>query len=544
MSAPLAPPPGTLRIGVDVGGTNTDAVAMSGNDVVGWAKATTTPEVTDGIVTAVRTLLGSHGQSPEAIGAVMIGTTHFTNALVEGRRLVPTAVVRLGLPATKGLPPFIDWPDRLRAVLGDHVYLCHGGHEFDGRLISPIDHEELRAAARDIASKGLRSVAVASVFSPVDASLEHETQEVLRDEVPGLDISLSSEIGRLGLLERENAAIVNACLRPLAERTVAGLIAALVELGLDCPLHVSQNDGTLMSADFARRYPVATFASGPTNSMRGAAFLSGVRDGVVIDVGGTTSDIGVLVNGFPREASTAVSVAGVRTNFRMPDVLSLGLGGGSLVRSDCGQSDRGQSDRVTVGPDSVGYELAEKALVFGGEELTATDVATAAGMADIGDRAATANLDPALVRDAVESIQVMLAETVEQMKTSANPVPVVVVGGGGVLVRDGLAGASETIRPEYFSVASAIGAAIAQVGAETERVYSMAEMTRDEAMERARSVTAQRAVDAGADPATVEITDVDEIPLTYLPSNAIRIRVKAIGDLASADGTPHTGTDI
>ena len=138
----------------------------------------------------------------------------------------------------------------------------------------------------------------------------------------------------------------------------------------------------------------------------------------------------------------------------------------------------------------------------------------------------------------------MLAETVEQMKTSANPVPVVVVGGGGVLVRDGLAGASETIRPEHFSVASAIGAAIAQVGAETERVYSMAEMTRDEAMAQARSVTAQRAVDAGADPATVEITDVDEIPLTYLPSNAVRIRVKAIGDLAASDGNSHTGTDI
>ena len=532
-------PSGTLRIGVDVGGTNTDAVAMSGNDVAGWAKATTTPDVTDGIVTAVRTLLDRHGLSPDAIGAVMIGTTHFTNALVEGRRLVPTAVVRLGLPATKGLPPFIDWPERLRAVLGDHVYLCHGGHEFDGRLISPMDHEELRAAARDIASKGVSSVALTSVFSPVDASPESEAQEVLVDEEPELDISLSSEIGRLGLLERENAAIVNACLRPLAERTVAGLIGALVELGLDCPLHVSQNDGTLMSADFARRYPVATFASGPTNSMRGAAFLSGVRDGVVIDVGGTTSDIGVLVHGFPREASTAVSVAGVRTNFRMPDVLSLGLGGGSLVRPG-----NGERDRVTVGPDSVGYELAERALVFGGEELTATDVATAAGMADIGDRAATANLDPVLVRDAVECIQVMLAETVEQMKTSANPVPVVVVGGGGVLVRDGLAGASETIRPEHFSVASAIGAAIAQVGAETERVYSMAEMTRDEAMARARSVTAQRAVDAGADPATVEITDVDEIPLTYLPSNAIRIRVKAIGDLAASDDNSHTGTDI
>ena len=538
MSSTQPAAPGTLRIGVDVGGTNTDAVAMSGSEVVGWSKAVTTPDVTEGIVTAVRAVLDDCGMSPEAIGAVMIGTTHFTNALVEGRRLVPTAVVRLGLPATRGLPPFIDWPERLRAVLGDHVYLCHGGHEFDGRLISPIDHDELRAAAHGIVSKGVGSVAVASVFSPVDASFEAEARDVLADEAPELDISLSSEIGRLGLLERENAAVVNACLRPLAERTVSGLIGALVELGLDCPLHVSQNDGTLMSADFARRYPVATFASGPTNSMRGAAFLSGIRDGVVIDVGGTTSDVGVLVHGFPREASTAVSVAGVRTNFRMPDVLSLGLGGGSLVRS--GNSTDGDGGDVTVGPDSVGYELTDRALVFGGGELTATDIAAAAGMADIGDRGPVSDVDAGLVGDAVECMQDMLATAVEQMKTSADPVPVVVVGGGGVLVRDGLAGASETIRPDYFSVASAIGAAIAQVGAETDRVYSMASMTRDEAMAEARSLTAQRAVDAGADESTVEITDIDEIPLTYLPSNAIRIRVKAVGDLA-AGGTACNG---
>ncbi len=539
MSSPQPAAPGRLRIGVDVGGTNTDAVAMSGSEVVGWSKAVTTPDVTDGIVTAVRAVLDDCGASPDAIGAVMIGTTHFTNALVEGRRLVPTAVVRLGLPATRGLPPFIDWPERLRAVLGDHVYLCHGGHEFDGRLISPIDHDELRAAAHDIVSKGVGSVAVASVFSPVDDSFEAEARDVLVDEAPELDISLSSEIGRLGLLERENAAVVNACLRPLAERTVSGLIGALVELGLDCPLHVSQNDGTLMSADFARRYPVATFASGPTNSMRGAAFLSGIRDGVVIDVGGTTSDVGVLVHGFPREASTAVSVAGVRTNFRMPDVLSLGLGGGSLVRSGNGAD--GDGGDVTVGPDSVGYELTDRALVFGGGELTATDIAAAAGMADIGDRATVSDMDAALVGDAVECMQDMLATAVEQMKTSADPVPVVVVGGGGVLVRDGLAGASETIRPDYFSVASAIGAAIAQVGAETDRVYSMASMTRDEAMAEARLVTSQRAVDAGADAATVEITDIDEIPLTYLPSNAIRIRVKAVGDLAAGNGISGGG---
>ena len=88
-----------------------------------------------------------------------------------------------------------------------------------------------------------------------------------------------------------------------------------------------------MSADFAEQYPVLTFASGPTNSMRGAAFLSGLKDAMVVDIGGTTSDVGALTHGFPREASVAVDIGGVRTNFRMPDVYSFGLGGGSLVRA-------------------------------------------------------------------------------------------------------------------------------------------------------------------------------------------------------------------
>ena len=107
-----------------------------------------------------------------------------------------------------------------------------------------------------------------------------------------------------------------------------------------------------MSVEYAERYPVATFASGPTNSMRGAAFLSGLDDCAVVDIGGTTSDVGMLQHGFPREAAVAVEIGGVRTNFRMPDVLSLGIGGGSLV----------DVDGAEVGPQSVGYELtAERA---------------------------------------------------------------------------------------------------------------------------------------------------------------------------------------
>jgi N-methylhydantoinase A/oxoprolinase/acetone carboxylase beta subunit len=512
-----------MRIGIDVGGTNTDAVLMDGGTVLADVKTVTTPDVTLGIVKALRSLVDRSGVAADHIQGVMIGTTHFTNAVVEAKRLVPTAAIRLGLPATLALPPMVDWPDRLRAVLGGHVYLCHGGHEFDGREIAALDPDEIRRAAADIAAKGVRSVAVSSVFSPVNAELEEEAARILEDELPGIPISLSHEIGRVGLLERENATIVNASLRELAVTIVAAFRAALAELGIDAPVYLSQNDGTLMSVDYAERYPVSTFASGPTNSMRGAALLSGERDCAVVDIGGTTADIGLLRNGFPRDAAVAVEIGGVRTNFRMPDVLSLGLGGGSLVA--------GGADDVTVGPTSVGYELTSRALVFGGDTLTASDIAVAAGRADFGDRGAVAHIEPSLVKAALEQAERMIAEVVDRMKTSPEPIPVVVVGGGSILLGEELAGASRLVRPDYFAVANAIGAAIAQVGGEVERVFALDQMGREEALDEAKTEATAKAVAAGALESTVRIVEVDDVPLPYIPGNATRIKVKAVGDL-------------
>ena len=101
------------------------------------------------------------------------------------------------------------------------------------------------------------------------------------------------------MLERENAAIINASLADLSSGFVASLRQALTELDISAPFYVSQNDGTLMNADFVELYPVLTFASGPTNSIRGAAYLSGLKNALVVDIGGTTTDAGILVNGFP-----------------------------------------------------------------------------------------------------------------------------------------------------------------------------------------------------------------------------------------------------
>lgn len=511
-----------IRIGIDVGGTNTDAVVMNGARVMAGVKAPTTADVMSGVVQALKDVMKAAAISPDAVDVVMIGTTHFTNAVVQRRDLAKTAAIRLGLPATASLPPMVDWPEDLREVIGNHWWLAHGGNEFDGRPISPLDEDELVRIAGEIRAKGIRNIAISSVFSPVSGDGEKRAGEIIARELPEAHVTLSADIGRIGLLERENAAIMNACLRDLSQEVVAAFRKAIADVGITGRFYLTQNDGTLMDAAHAEKYPVLTFASGPTNSMRGAAFLSGVKEAIVVDIGGTTSDLGSLHKGFPRQASVAVEVGGVRTNFRMPDVFSIGLGGGSLVIDG--------PNGVTVGPRSVGYRIVNEALIFGGQTLTTSDVTVAAGKADLGDRAKVAKLDPALVERARARIAQMLADAVDRSRLSPEPLPVIVVGGGSILVDQPIAGLP-LIKPDHFAVANAVGAAIAQVSGEVDRVYALAEMGRDAALADAKQQAIDAAVTAGAAPDSIEIVDVEDVPLAYLPGNATRVRVKAVGNL-------------
>jgi len=520
-----------MRIGVDVGGTNTDAALMQGERVIASCKQPTSANVSDGIVAAIRNVLAQSQAAAADIRCVMIGTTHFTNAFVERRHLLDVGIIRVALPSSRGLPPLIDWPESLLAEIGDHRYLVGGGFQYDGRLNGPLDEAAVTDAARDLKRKGIRTVAITSIFSPVNGEQEERAAEIVRDVMGDVPVTLSHTIGRVGLLERENAAVMNASLSDLSVRVVSSFRTALRELAIEAPFYISQNDGTLMSADFVERYPVLTFASGPTNSMRGAAYLSRISDALVADIGGTTTDIGMLNKGFPRESSVAVNIGGVRTNFRMPDVMALGLGGGSLVVDVDGD--------VTVGPRSVGFELTQRALIFGGDTLTASDIAVAAGYADFGDRERVASLDRRLVNAALDRIHAIVADGVDQMKVSADPIPLVLVGGGAVLINRELPGVSEVIVPEFAGVANAIGAAIAQVSGETDRVFCYADTGREAAIEQARREAIEQAVRAGAREETIEILDIEEVPLAYMPGGAVRLRVKVAGQLAIGDAQTH-----
>ncbi|MEW6243747.1 MAG: hydantoinase/oxoprolinase family protein [Bacillota bacterium] len=512
------------RLGIDVGGTNTDAVILDEANVpVAKAKTPTTEDVTSGILKVLDLVLEPGNVDVAQIKYAMLGTTHCTNAIVERKRLCRVAVIRLGAPATLAIKPLTGWPEDLKAAIGDMRFVVGGGHEFDGRRIAPVDEQELRRICGQVKGRA-EAVAVTSVFSPVNTEDEKLAAEIIRSELGDIPVSLSHEIGSIGLLERENATVLNAAVVRVARSIAEAFDKALKDRGISARMYFGQNDGTLMSVDYAVRYPILTVACGPTNSIRGAAFLSGYRDALVVDVGGTTTDVGVLANRFPRESSVAVEIGGIRTNFRMPDLISIGLGGGTIVRADGGN--------IRIGPDSVGYRLTREALVFGGTTLTATDVAVKLGIAAIGDVRRLGSVTSGFAEEAHRQMVKMMEDVIDRMKTSPEPCPVIVVGGGSILVPDKLCGASEVVRPAHFEVANAIGAAIAQVSGEIERVFSLENLGREEALRQAKEMAVQEAIKAGADPSSIEIVEVDDVPLAYLPGNATRIRVKAAGKLA------------
>lgn len=237
-------------------------------------------------------------------------------------------------------------------------------------------------------------------------------------------------MGQVGLLERENASILNASILAFAQRTIHGFQKAIRALDLACPLFLTQNDGTLTTAAAAARLPIRTFASGPTNSMRGAALLAGLDDHahgaeqpraptIVVDIGGTTTDVGVLLpSGFPRQAASFIQVGGVRTNFAMADVQSIALGGGSIVRlpRSGNPTELHSASRVSVGPESVGHNLARDALVFAGNVFTATDLVVAAGRAGLGDRARVADVAQNTIALGMQRVKKILEGIIDKLR--------------------------------------------------------------------------------------------------------------------------------
>jgi hypothetical protein len=196
-----------------------------------------------------------------------------------------------------------------------------------------------------------------------------------------------------------------------------------------------------------------------------------------------------------------------------------------------------------IRPESVGYRLLQEALVFGGGTATLTDSAVATGRADLGDAGRIGGHRELLERAAALA-DTALTDAIDRIKTAKGARPLVAVGGGSILVPDDIAGVSEVIRPAHFDAANAIGAAIASVSGNVDRIFHLGPGGRTAVLEEAQDEAREHAVAAGADPDTVQIIEIEEIPLAYLTSPAVRIRAKAagaLGGLPEQHLLPHLG---
>ncbi|KAF7558031.1 hypothetical protein G7046_g5923 [Stylonectria norvegica] len=538
------------RIGVDVGGTNTDAVVAcqthlspSGSavrdedckvEILTSCKSQTTPDVTTGIRNAIKGVIEAAHVPHDAVISVNIGTTHFINAVVQADRasLSRVAVLRLCGPFCREVLPFTGFPTSLRNVLEGYTAYLDGGLEIDGRIILPINPAEVLKHAHEIRERKISTVIVVGVFSPLDMaemSQEEEVKRILQKEIPGVDVVCSRDIGRVGFVERENAAILNGSILKFARRTIQSFQNAIAELGLSCPLYLTQNDGTVMEAAAATLAPIKTFSSGATNSLTGAIFLADIHSKgsdinpkasqiIMVDIGGTTSDFAALSpSGFPRQASATAEIAGVRTAFSMPEVISIGLGGGSLVKVD-------NAGGVVVGPISVGHRLRDDALCFGGKTLTATDIVVAQGFHDESLPTWKSELAADVIAGASAQIASQLERCIDTMKTSDADVVLLLVGGGSIIQTKELKNVKKCIRPPFYKVANA-------VSGEVDKIIVPNGLSHSEIIQSLKEEATSLAYRNGARLDSVEVVDLELIPLQYTANNAVRAIAKATGEL-------------
>ncbi len=334
----------TIALGIDTGGTYTDAVLVdhSSGQVLAGAKALTSyHDLSIGIGQAVSSVLGEHPSiAPTDIGLVSISTTLATNAIVEGKGC---SVCLLLIGYDPGLIRQYGFERDL--VTQDVVYL-RGGHDGAGDEVEPLDEAAAREAI--LARRGrVQAFAVSGYFGVRNPAHEARVRALAHELMPEALVTCGHELTvQLNSVRRATTAALNARLIPLLRDLTATVRATLDRLGIAAPLMIVKGDGSLVRADWAMQRPVETILSGPAASVVGAWHLAGRRDVWTVDVGGTTTDIAALRDGRPRLNPEGAHVGVWRTMVQAVDVHTLGLGGDSHVRVD-------EQGRLSIGPRRV-----------------------------------------------------------------------------------------------------------------------------------------------------------------------------------------------
>ena len=335
---------GRYLIGVDTGGTYTDAAVIeaAGHKVIASAKALTTKgDLSVGVTEAIRAALAKLPQdiAPEEISLVSVSTTLATNAVVEGHG-DPVCVILAGFDAK-----MVERAGIAAAFPGMPVEIIGGGHDHNGDQKTPLDMAALDEVIARHQGK-VDAFAIASTFAVRNPAHERRARERIV-ELTGKPVTVSSELSSaLDAPRRALTSTLNARLISRITWLITAVRKAMATFGIDCPLMIVKGDGTLALAETVATRPIETVLSGPAASLVGAAWLSGLRDFLLSDMGGTTTDLGILQNGRPKVNDEGAEVGGWRTMVKAIDVRTIGLGGDSEVSI-------GMNGALTVGPSRI-----------------------------------------------------------------------------------------------------------------------------------------------------------------------------------------------
>ncbi|MGB4549725.1 MAG: hydantoinase/oxoprolinase family protein [Syntrophales bacterium] len=556
-----------MILGIDVGGTHTDAVLFDRLQVRKKSKVATRPE------NLVESLLGVaagilRGEDLRALDRIVFSTTISTNAIVQGR------IDRVGLAIAcgPGLPPtLLTIDDESHPVSG---YINHRGVE-----AAPVDEVEIRKLGNHFRERGIRHLGVVGKFSTRNPSQEIRIRDLLMNDFR--HVSLGHRMsGNLNFPRRIATTFLNAAVWETHSAFVREVFRFRKRLGLDTPVHILKADGGTFEIGYSVEFPVYTILSGPAASIMGILSLTRCNgDAVAVDVGGTTTDIALFSGGVPLLEPLGVTIGGRRTLIRGLRTRSIGTGGDSRVRFTGGE--------LLIGPERDGPAAA-----FGGRHPTPTDAMIVLGLTNIGDprRAAGAvgelarsmNVPPreaaerifegtcrqiaSSVKDMIDEINNKPVYTIHEMLEGKKikPEKLYIVGGPAEPMAERLGeilGLS-TVIPPHAEVANAVGAALARnttevtVLADTERRLMTiaeeglqtaipAEFSRGDVLQVCREMIRERALRFGAGIEDIEMEIVEDLEFNMVRGfnrTGKNIRIKAQikpGLIAGFSGTDH-----
>jgi N-methylhydantoinase A len=367
-----------IKLGVDVGGTFTDLVVFDERTgALELTKVPSTPKSPDqGVLNGIRRIATQFGIDPGTIDFFIHGTTVATNALIERRgvktALITTAgfrdVLHIGRQTRPKLYDFFERrpyplvPRHLRFEVPERVL-------YTGEIQRPLDEAAVRAIARSIRRQEVGVVAVCLLHAYANPANERRIRDLLGAEVPGVKVSLSSDVlPEFKEYERMSTTVINGYVMPIVERYLRRIVESLRDVGVDTGLNIMQSNGGVMTAETAGRKSVHTVLSGPAAGVLGGLALSktaGFENIITIDMGGTSFDVSLAHRGVP-SFTTESDIGGHPIKIPMIDIKTLGAGGGSIARIDAGGA-------LQVGPESAGADPGPVCYGRGGEEPTVTD---------------------------------------------------------------------------------------------------------------------------------------------------------------------------